>query len=196
MGPADTNVGNMVKCMTRLMLKSFCVVGLTSTAFLVVLPVGGCSKGDGSATGSNVALIAATDSGYVAPDTLFAGLNHIAFENRGTTILECMLIRMGDDMSPQQYALRWPRERTFPPERSIAPPRSDVARRAIGNVADAGAGPNVLGCWINDHVAKLPPQPLVVMSAANPTVEPRADATIRLIDFRFEMEGEIEPCER
>ncbi len=158
-----------------------------------VLTICACSK---SKTGPNVApvSIVATDSGYIAPDTLHEGLNHIVFENRGSTIHECMFIRLPEGMSATQYLDAVRADYSFPEgaiDCSGPGLTSPLQRCEVWVSLDAGR--YLLACWFNKHVTGIAPRTIVVHGTPRvPVTPPREDATLRMVDFRFELIGDIE----
>src|SRR6187549_1651483 len=58
--------------------------------------------------------IVATDAGFEAPLTAPAGLRHVVFENRGTTIHEAMFVRLPDGMDAAGYVAEVKRGELFP----------------------------------------------------------------------------------
>jgi hypothetical protein len=53
-------------------------------------------------------------------------------------------------------------------------------------------GNYLLICWFRDHATTAPVHRLVVEAdGAEPAVPPPADAVLRLVDFRFDLEGEL-----
>lgn len=165
---------------------------------LIVLAAGvvatacACNRGERAAVDNPVAIIA-TDSGYVAPDTLHEGLNHIVFENRGTIIHECMFIRLADGMSGEQYLDAVRADYPFPEgavDCSGAGLTSPAQRVEIWLSLEPGT--YLLGCWLRGHLTRTRPHTIVVHGAPPVAVAPpREDAILKLIDFRFELVGAI-----
>lgn len=161
--------------------------------FVMILGAG-CSRRQVEQSSIPVA-IAATDSGFTAPDTLASGLNHIVYENRGTTIHECMFIRLPETMTPAQYLQAVRDGADFPPG---AIDCSGPGLTSPGETSEMwltlAPGEYLLGCWSKGHLTRIPPQTLTVVESGGPLVDPpHEDVTIRLIDYRFEVNGEIEP---
>ncbi len=138
-------------------------------------------------------LIIATDSGYVAPDTLHEGLNHIVYENHGSSIHECMFIRLPDDMSGAQYLAAVDSGYDFPPgaiDCSGAGLTSPLQRVELWLPLDAGR--YLLACWFRGHLTHIPPHTLVVHGQPRvPVTPPHEDATLKEIDFRYELSSQI-----
>jgi hypothetical protein len=139
--------------------------------------------------------IAATDSGFTAPDTLQSGLNHIVYDNRGTMIHECMFIRLPETTTPEQYLQAVRDGADFPPGAiDCSGPGLTSPGETLEMWLTLEPGEYLLGCWNKSHLTKIAPQTLTVVAATGPLVDPpHEDVTIRLIDFRFEVDGEIEP---
>jgi hypothetical protein len=164
-------------------------------ALLVALAVAtalACGRGE-RAAGDKPVTIIATDSGYVAPDTLYEGLNHIAFENHGSSIHECMFIRLPDDMSAAQYIAAVDSGYDFPVgaiDCSGAGLTSPLERVELWLPLDAGR--YLLACWFRGHLTHIPPTTIVVHGQPRvPVIPPYEDATLKEIDFRYELSGQI-----
>jgi hypothetical protein len=139
-----------------------------------------------------VVAIVATDSVHVAPDTIPAGMTHVAFENRGTTIHEVMFVKLPEGMSPAGYAAAVAAGSDFP---EGALDCSGIGLTSPGERAEAwlelDPGNYVLVCWFNGH-AMTTSRSVVVHGARSRTVQPpREDVTIRLVDFRFDVAGTL-----
>jgi hypothetical protein len=157
----------------------------------IALGLGACSQSKPHV--SDYVSIIATDSGYVTPDTLHEGLNHIVFENHGSTIHECMFIRLPDGLEPQKYLDDVRAGYDFP-EGAIdcAGPGLASPQQRVEMWLPLEAGRYLLGCWIGLHLAELPPHTIVVHGAPRaPVTPPKEDATLKLVDFRFELDGRI-----
>jgi hypothetical protein len=139
--------------------------------------------------------ITATDSGFVAPDTLRAGLNHFAFENRGSAIHECMFIRLSDGLTPAQYIAAVAAGTDFPEGAlDCSGPGLTSPGERVEMWVPLEPGRYLLGCWFNSHITQIPPHIITVASGALPPADPpREDMTIRLIDFRFDVVGDLDP---
>lgn len=156
-----------------------------------VIALASCGK---SETRDDVsATIVATDSGYVAPDTLPEGLNHIVYENHGSSIHECMFIRLPDDMSGEQYIAAVDSGYDFPvgaTDCSGVGLTSPLQRVELWLPLDAGR--YLLACWFRGHLTHIPPTTIVVHGPPRvPVRPPHEDATLKEIDFRYELSGRI-----
>ncbi len=58
--------------------------------------------------------IVATDAGFEAPEGVAAGLRHIVFENHGSEIHECMLVKLPKGMSAENYVAAVKKGSLFP----------------------------------------------------------------------------------
>ncbi len=173
-------------------IRSVAPLGFVLT--LAIILTGNCSSEQGEQSGAAVT-ITATDSGFVAPDTLASGLNHIAYENRGSTIHECMFIRLPDTMTPEQYLQAVRDGADFPPGAvDCSGPGLTSPGESLEMWLPLEPGQYILCCWFTGHLTKIPPQTLTVVESGAPIVNPPyEDATVRLIDYRFDVKGEIEP---
>ncbi|HXV13493.1 MAG TPA: hypothetical protein VEC56_04750 [Candidatus Krumholzibacteria bacterium] len=163
-------------------------------AVLGGLVMGACSASKRVDTEPAAVHIVATDSGYVAPDTLHEGLNHLVFENRGTTIHECMFVRLPDGMSARAYLDAVEAGYAFP-EGAIdcSGPGLTSPMQRFELWVPLEAGTYLLACWFTGHLTTTEPRTVVVHGAPRVAVTPpREDVTLKLIDFRFELIGEIE----
>ena len=162
---------------------------LVALAVTGAFAIGACSHGDRSPSVS----IVATDDGYVAPDTIPEGLNHIVFENHGSTIHECMFVRLPDGMSAAEYVDSVAAGYNFPPgaiDCSGSGLTSPLERVELWIPLEAGR--YLLACWFRGHLEHTTPHTLVVHGAQEtPVVPPREDVTLKLIDFRYEMIGHV-----
>lgn len=141
---------------------------------------------------SDAVAIIATDEGHAAPDTIPAGMTHIAFHNRGTSIHEVMFVRLPDGMNAEAYAAEVRSGIDFP-EGAID--CSGIGLTSPGESSEAWleleAGTYILVCWFRDHSDAVAPAIVVQGVRDRDVPPPRTDVTIRLIDFRFEVIGTI-----
>lgn len=137
--------------------------------------------------------IIATDSGFEAPATLSAGLRHIVFENRGSTIHEAMLVKLPDGMTPAAYVDRIRHGQLFP-EGAL-----DYSGAGLASPGDAveiwtrvDPGHYVLICWNGDHATTVPLRAFTVLADGSPDdTPPKEDAVLKMEDFRFELHGRL-----
>jgi hypothetical protein len=141
-------------------------------AIVGALVLGACSTQRAREDASHTATIIATDSGYIA-DTLQTGLNHIVFENRGTTIHECMFIRLPDGTSPTAY-LDVVREGYAFPEGAIdcSGPGLTSPMQRFELWVSLEAGTYLLACWFTGHLTEVEPRTVVVHGAPSVAVTP------------------------
>jgi hypothetical protein len=137
--------------------------------------------------------IIATDSGFAAPARLSAGLRHIVFENRGSTIHEAMLVKLPDGMTPAAYVEQVRHGHLFPRgalDYSGAGLTSPGESIEIWTRVDPGR--YVLICWNGDHATTVPVHAFTVLADGSPDdIPPKADAVLKLTDFRFELQGAL-----
>ena len=158
-----------------------------------------CSKSSTPpAEGVDAVHIVASDSGFVLPDTLHSGLNHIVYENRGREIHECMFIKLPDGMSPADYVAQVKAGASFPAGAlDCAGPGLTSPGDKIEMWVPLEEGNYITGCWIANHMTTRTPVSFVVHGAAAKAVEPpHEDVTVRMIDFRYEMVGALEHGEQ
>jgi hypothetical protein len=137
--------------------------------------------------------IIATDSGFEAPATLSAGLRHIVFENRGSTIHEAMLVKLPDGMTPAAYVDRIRHGQLFP---EGALDYSGAGLTSPGEAVEiwtrVDPGHYVLICWNGDHATTVPLRAFTVLAdGSRDDTPPKEDAVLKLEDFRFELHGRL-----
>ena len=137
--------------------------------------------------------IIATDEGYSAPDRLPAGLRHILFENRGSEIHEAMFVKLPLAMSPDDYVAAIKAGSLFPEGAlDYSGPGLTSPGQSTELWLDVDPGYYVLICWYNDHPETVPVHRFTVVPGEVPDdVPPPHDAVLRLVDFRFDLEGEL-----
>jgi uncharacterized cupredoxin-like copper-binding protein len=142
---------------------------------------------------STVFRIVATDSGFEAPATLSAGLRHIAFENQGSRIHEAMLVKLPDGMTPAAYVDQVRQGHLFPQgalDYSGAGLTSPGESVEIWTRMDPGR--YILICWNGDHATTVPVHAFTVRADGSPDdIPPKEDAVVKLVDFRFELQGAL-----
>jgi hypothetical protein len=139
--------------------------------------------------------IIATDEGYEAPDRLSAGLRHVVFENHGTEIHEAMFVRLGAGMSPEDYVNAVKAGALFPEN---ALDYSGAGLTSPGQSTEmwlqVDPGEYILICWYDDHPETIPVHHFTVVDDDTPDdVPPPNDLTLRLVDYRFELDGPVHP---
>src|SRR6476646_726607 len=101
--------------------------------------------------------IVGTDAGFEAPDGVAAGLRHIVFENHGSEIHECMLVRLPKGMSAQDYVAAVKKGSLFP---EGALDYSGPGLTSPGETAEmwlrVDPGQYILICWNGDHDKTTP----------------------------------------
>ncbi|HEY3520320.1 MAG TPA: hypothetical protein VGK80_04685 [Rhodanobacteraceae bacterium] len=137
--------------------------------------------------------IIATDSGFEAPATLSAGLRHIVFENHGSQIHEAMLVKLPDGMTPAAYVDQVRHGHLFPQgalDYSGAGLTSPGESVEIWTRVDPGR--YILICWNGNHPTTVPVHAFTVRADGSPDdIPPKEDAVLKLVDFRFELQGTL-----
>jgi hypothetical protein len=146
--------------------------------------------------------IVATDEGHEVPDSIMAGLRHVRFENRGTRIHEAMLVRLPAGMTAMDYAAAVAGGEPFPKGAiDCSGPGLTSPGEALDLWVALEPGRYIVVCWMahpgergafEQHVTQAPPREFVVRDRVVNDPEPAADATLRMVDYRFELDGEIE----
>lgn len=171
------------------------ILGSTAVVGLILLAFANCStpgKSSVEATTGQIRIVANDDS-FDAPDSIVAGMTHIVFENRGSTIHEVMFIKLPDGMSGEDY-LAIVRSGSSFPEGALD--YSGPGLTSPGGSVEAwlhlDPGNYILACWFKGHLESAPAQTLSVLDIGPSDVTPpKEDATLRLMDFRFQLDGEL-----
>jgi hypothetical protein len=164
---------------------------LASIIAAVAIAITACSNSERRDDDS--VLIIATDSGYVAPDTLHEGLNHIVYENHGSIIHECMFIRLPDGLEPEEYLDAVRAGYDFP-EGAIdcSGPGLTSPLQRVELWFSLEPGRYLLACWFRNDLTTRTPRTIIVHgSPQSPVTPPHEDAAVKLVDFRFELTGRI-----
>ena len=138
-------------------------------------------------------VIRAHDLGFEAHPCISAGLRHFKFENVGEHMHEVMFIKLPETMTPDAYRAAVRAGTAFP---EGALDYSGLALTSPGQEAEfwlhLDPGRYLLFCWYKGHSTDLPAHELLVVEDDAPdSLRPHSDVTVRLIDFRFEIEGEF-----
>ena len=137
--------------------------------------------------------IIATDAGFEAPDRVAAGLRHIVFENRGSEIHEAMLVKLPKGMSADDYVAAVKMGSLFP---EGALDYSGPGLTSPGETAEmwlrVDPGRYIIICWNNGHAKTTPVHPFTVEDVgADDDRTPKEDLVLKLVDFRFELAGDL-----
>lgn len=137
--------------------------------------------------------ILARDTGFEAPNSVAAGLRHIVFENRGTEIHEAMLVKLPAGVSATDYVAAVQGGSLFP---KGALDYSGPGLTSPGETVEiwlrVDPGQYLLICWNSDHATSTAIHPFTVQGAAADDAPPKEDVVLKLVDFRFELEGNLE----
>ena len=171
------------------------ILASTAGIGLILLVLAHCStprKGSIEST-TGVFRIVANDDHFDAPSSVVAGMTHVVFENRGTTIHEAMFIKLPDGMSGEDY-LAIVRSGSSFPEGALD--YSGPGLTSPGGIVEAwlhlDPGTYILACWFKGHLESAPAQILSVLDGEpSGVIPPKEDAILRLRDFRFELDGEL-----
>jgi hypothetical protein len=136
--------------------------------------------------------IIATDAGFDAPKRVASGMRHIIFENHGSEIHEGMLVKLPERMSPSDYVAEVKRGLLFP---KGAVDCSGPGLTSPGEKAEMWLklepGQYIVICWNDGHAKTRSVHPFTVDYAVANDAEPKHEVVIRLIDYRFEIEGTL-----
>ena len=136
--------------------------------------------------------IVATDAGFEAPEHVPSGMRHIVFENHGSEIHEGMLVKLPQGMSPNDYVAAVKRGTLFP---KGAMDCSGPGLTSPGEKTEMWVrlepGQYILICWNDGHAKTRSAHPFIVdYTVANDAV-PKQEVVLKLVDFRFEIEGNL-----
>ena len=136
--------------------------------------------------------IIATDAGFDAPNGVAAGLRHIVFENRGTEIHEAMLVKLPKGMSANDYVAAVKSGSLFP---KGALDYSGPGLTSPGETSEmwlrVDPGQYIIICWNSGHAKTTPVHPFTVHDIGADDETPKQDLVLKLVDFRFELEGNL-----
>jgi hypothetical protein len=136
--------------------------------------------------------IIATDSGFIAPSNILAGLRHIIFENRGTQIHEAMLVKLPQGMTPADYVAAVKTGDLFPRGAlDYSGPGLTSPGESTELWVPVDPGRYILICWNNGHAKSAPVHPFTVQDLRADDAAPKEDLVIRLVDYRFELGGSL-----
>ena len=136
--------------------------------------------------------IVATDAGFEAPDLIPAGLRHIVFENRGSEIHEAMLVKLPDGMTPTDYVAAVKAGSLFPKgAQDYSGPGLTSPGETVEVWVKVDPGNYLIICWNNGHAKSTPVHPFTVQYAISEDEPPNEDVVLKLVDYRFELEGNL-----
>ncbi len=135
--------------------------------------------------------IIANDAGYEYPDCILAGMSHIIFENHGSEIHEVMFVKLSEGMTGKNYLDEVASGISFP--------EGAIDYSGPGLVSSGGKvemwltldpGNYLLACWFKGHLETLKPYTMTVLKSGKKGITPpKEDVTLKMIDFRFELDG-------
>ena len=139
--------------------------------------------------------IIATENGFEAPAAIVAGIRHIIFENQGSEIHEAMLVRLPVGMSADDYVAAVKGGELFP---KGALDYSGPGLTSPGEAAEmwlkVDPGQYLLICW--NHPRTKPVHPFTVGETMVDNEVPKEDVVVKLLDFKFEIEGNFRKGEQ
>lgn len=137
--------------------------------------------------------IVATDRGFALPDTVAAGLSHVVFENAGSDIHEVMFVKLPDGMSGDDYLEAVRGGQAFPEGAlDYAGPGLTSPGEVVEMWLQLDPGTYLLACWFRGHLESIAPHIMTVSENGSGAIKPpHANAVLRLIDYRFELVGEL-----
>ncbi|MFN2509200.1 MAG: hypothetical protein ABR589_10560 [Chthoniobacterales bacterium] len=139
--------------------------------------------------------IVALDRSFEAPQGIAAGLRHIIFENRGSEIHEAMFVKLPPGMTAESYLAAVKSGALFP-EGAIdySGPGLTSPGESVELWLKLDPGDYTLICWNSGHAKTTRTHHLRVEEVgAKPKRPPKEDVVLKLIDYRFELEGTLRP---
>ncbi|MEO8439641.1 MAG: hypothetical protein ABI540_05400 [Spartobacteria bacterium] len=165
---------------------------------LVIIFLGstGCQK-RGAGTETSPFRIIATDAGFEAPNEVPAGMRHLIFENHGKAIHEAMLVKLPAGMSADDYVGAVKGGSLFPEGGlDYSGPGLTSPGQSTELWVKVDPGNYLLICWNGKHARTTGHHPFTVSYTVNNDPVPKEDAVLRLVDFKFELEGRLERGEQ
>ena len=151
----------------------------------------GCEKKIGETTSSPIRILA-TDTGFEAPDRVAPGLRHLVFENRGTEIHEAMLVKLPDGMRAADFVAAVKGGALFPKGAvDYSGPGLTSPGESIEIWLSVDPGNYILVCWNSGHATSTAVHPFSVQGTRADDATPKHDVVVKLVDFRFDVEGEL-----
>lgn len=134
--------------------------------------------------------IVATQKGFDAPRTISAGMRHIVFENHSDGIHEAMFVKLVDGMTVQGFNDQLKNGILFPKGAlDYSGPGLTSPGQATELWLRLDPGDYVLICWNHTRTSV---QPLTVRATGEKDeLPPKEDVVLKLIDFKFVIEGRI-----
>jgi hypothetical protein len=144
-------------------------------------------------TSENSLRIVATDESLELSDSVFAGMSHVIFHNQGTKIHEAMFVKLPDGMTGKNYLDIVAEGHDFPVGGiDYSGPGLTSPGQIVEMWLNLDPGNYILACWFDSHLTSIPIQSLTVhKSKSGTSTPPKEDLTLKLIDFRFELDGSI-----
>lgn len=170
----------------------------TSQALLVIIFLGsiGCQK-RGAGTETPPFRIIATDAGFEAPNEMPAGMRHLIFENHGKEIHEAMLVKLAAGVSADDYVGAVKGGALFPKGGlDYSGPGLTSPGQTTELWVKLDPGNYLLICWNNKHARTTRHHPFTVSYTVRNDRVPRENAVLKLVDFKFELEGRLERGEQ
>ena len=153
------------------------------------LSSGGCQKQPSEETPFR---INATDAGFEAPESVPAGIRHIIFENHGSKIHEAMVVKLAPGMSAADYVAAVKAGALFP---KGALDYSGAGLTSPGQAVEVwlkvDPGNYILICWSGGDATTVPVHPFTVQQMIINDEVPKEDIRLRLVDYRFELSGDL-----
>ena len=174
----------------RVQLSHF--VSLAGLVVVVLLTGGGCDRTAQRNSTQTTFRIIATDAGFEAPDSVPAGLRHITYENHGSEIHEAMLVKLPQGMTAADYVAAVRAGSLFPAGAlDYSGPGLMSPGESVEVWSKLDPGNYLIICWNAGHAKTRAPHPFTVQYTISDDQPPKEDVTVRLVDYRFELTGQL-----
>lgn len=166
---------------------------LSLAGLVVVVPlIAGCDQAAQHDARQTTFRIVATDTGFEAPDAVPAGLRHIVYENHGLEIHEAMLVKLPQGMGANDYVAAVRAGSSFPAGAlDYSGPGLMSPGESVEVWSKLDPGNYIIICWNAGHAKTRAPHPLTVEYAISDDPPPKEDVTLKLLDYRFDLTGEL-----
>ena len=146
----------------------------------------------GGAAGESPFQVIASDTGFVASSSIPSGMRHILFENRGTEIHEAMFVKLPEGMDGAGYVAAVRAGDLFP---KGALDYSGPGLTSPGETTELwfklDPGRYILICFNSGHARSTAVHPFIVQPNVVNDPPPKEDVVVRLVDYHFELFGEL-----
>jgi uncharacterized cupredoxin-like copper-binding protein len=143
-----------------------------------------------------VVQVTGEDFKFDAPDIIPAGLTEFRFMNKGPSLHHMAILKLAEDKTVDDLRSALANPGPLPSwVKEVGGPNSPDAGMEANATVRLEPGNYVLICFVDiggpPHFAKGMVRPLRVVPARNTATRPRADVTMNLVDYNFELSSPI-----